>query len=314
MRIGICLPQIGTNTSVDAVDHFIGAGEEVGFDSLWVQEHQFRPVGESANFGGVPGRPWPDEHRRFLAPLELLAYTAARTSRVRLGTSVLVAAYHHPVTLAKRVATLDELSRGRMMLGIGVGWSEEEFSLLGARLDQRGSVSEELLQALLACWGPNPVHHDGQHFPIPLSETSPKPHRGDRVPLVGGFLSVAGKRRTARYCHVWQPYRLEPEEAVAQFRAINEQAVEEHGRDPLDLSLRVLAFPEIPDLAFGGTSSAGVWAGDAQAMCNEVRRAAAAGCDEVLIDTSFAPNTGSDQMWIVQPEFFRPAVELAHEL
>jgi probable F420-dependent oxidoreductase len=312
MRVGICLPQIGENTSPHVVDEFIGACEEVGFDSLWVQEHLFRPLSATPSFGGIRGRPWPDEHRRFLAPLELLAYAAGRTSRCTLGTSILVAGYHRPVDLAKRVATIDQLSRGRVALGLGVGWSEDEFVLVGAPFGHRGAVAEELIEAVLACWGPNPVKFEGRHFLIPSSETSPKPHRGDRVPLVSGFLSPAGRRRTARLCDVWQPYRLEPDDAVRELESLNATAADEFRRGPLQLSLRVLAWPEIPGLAHGGDPGPGIWAGDAAAMVAEVRRAAAAGCDEVVMDTSFTPSTGEEAVWLAQPEFFRPLVEAAH--
>jgi probable F420-dependent oxidoreductase len=311
VRIGICLPQMGLYTSPDVVDEFLGRAEEVGFDSLWTQEHLFRPLRPISPYGGMPGATWPVQHQQLLATFELLAYAAART-RCEVGTSVAIAGYHHPVDLAKRAATIDVLSRGRMRLGIGVGWCRDEFELLGASFQDRGSLADEMLEALLACWGPNPVEYRGQRYRVPLSETSPKPFRGDRVPLVGGFMSARGCRRVAEFCNVWQPFRLEPDEAMRAMDELNAVAARDFDRGPLELSLRVLVSPEIPGLAGGHSDAPGRWAGGISALTPRVEAAVDAGCDELVIDTSFAAGIASSEAWIAQPSFFEPLVALAH--
>jgi probable F420-dependent oxidoreductase len=317
MRIGICLPQLGPGSTPDVVDEFIGRAEEAGFDSLWVQEHLFRPLGVTTPYGAREGAPWPAQHQRLLAPFELLAYAAARTTRCTLGTSIAVAGYHHPVDLAKRAATIDALARGRMALGLGTGWSQDEYELLGVPFKRRGSLADEMLEALLACWGPNPVSYQGEHFVIPASETSPKPFAGDRVRLVGGFMGRNGERRSARFCDVWQPYAMEADEARRRLDVVNEIAAAEFGRGPLELSLRVTTTPEIPGLLGGGVSSSGRWAGGIGELRERGRAAAKSGCDELVLDTSFAAGpspegTASARSWLAQPEFFRPLVETAH--
>ncbi len=312
MRIGICLPQLGPGTTPDVVDEFIGRAQDAGFDSLWVQEHLFRPLEAATPYGARGGAPWPAQHQRLLAPFELLAYAAARTTRCTVGTSIAVTGYHHPVELAKRAATIDVLARGRMALGLGTGWSRDEYDLVGAPFAERGKQADEMLRALLACWGPNPVSFAGEHFVIPPSETSPKPFAGERVRLVGGFMGRNGERRSARFCNVWQPYAMEADEARRRLDVVNEIAAAEFGRGRLELSLRVTTAPEIPGLLGGGASAPGRWAGGIGELCERGRAAAQAGCDELVLDTSFAPGENSERSWLAQPEFFRPLVELGH--
>jgi probable F420-dependent oxidoreductase len=313
VRIGICLPQLGHGTTPDTVDEFITRADEAGFDSLWAQEHLFRPLQPVSAYGGVAGKAWPIQQQRLLAPFELLAYTAARTSRCTIGMSIAVAGYHHPVDLAKRAATIDEMSRGRMVLGIGVGWCQDEYDLVGAPFQRRGVVADELFAGLLACWGPNPVSYEGTYFQVPPSETSPKPHHGERVRLAGGFLSPTGARRAAHYCDVWQPYGIDPDEARRRCDAVDRIAADEFGRGPLELSLRVTMAPHIPGLIEPvGSSTPGRWVGGIEELSERVRGAADAGCDELVIDTSFAVERSTEDVWLAQPEYLAPLVVIAH--
>jgi hypothetical protein len=200
-----------------------------------------------------------------------------------------------------------------MVLGLGVGWCRDEYALLGAPFERRGELADEFLEVLLACWGPDPVGFSGEHFRMPPAETSPKPFTGDRVRLLGGFLSPAGELRAARFCDVWQPYALDAEEARRRCDVINDVAAQRFGRGPLELSLRITLSPEIPGvLGDGRTSTPGRWAGDIDRLADHVRSAVTARCDEVVLDTSFAPGGGTEEAWLVQPEFLAPLVDIAH--
>ena len=119
MRIGLKLPQLGGHTDRGAVREFCQSAEDLGFDSLWVQEHLFFPLQPLSGYLGIPDLPMAEEYRSTLSALEPLSMAAAWTNRVRLGTHLLVVGNHHPLQLAQRVATLDLLSGGRIDLGLG---------------------------------------------------------------------------------------------------------------------------------------------------------------------------------------------------
>lgn len=310
MRIGICLPQLGPAAGMPLVTDFAVAAERAGFDSLWAEEHLMRPVHPLTGFGGIEGAPWPDHHRNALAPLALLAFVAGRTERVTLGTSILVVGYHHPLVLAKETATVDLLSGGRLALGLGVGWCEDEYQLLGSPFGQRGTLADEVLEVLDLSWSRGPFEYHGTHFTIPLCETSPAPADGRRVRMYGGFVSRAGWRRTARWCDVWQPYRLEPAEAMARLAEINALADSEFGRPPLEVSLRVLISPV--DEPGPATGHPGRWIGDPDALAERVAEARDAGCHEIVLDPSFAPGSDTIQFWDELVDRLAPLVAASH--
>ncbi|MFC5752410.1 TIGR03619 family F420-dependent LLM class oxidoreductase [Actinomadura rugatobispora] len=302
MRLGVCLPQLGPAARMPLVADFAVEADRVGIDSVWVEEHLFRPLAPISGYGGVPGKPWPDKHAHALAPLEVLAYVAGRTRRCTLGTSILVVGYHHPLVLAKETATLDLLSGGRLALGLGVGWCEDEYRLMGAPFQERGRLADEVLETLHLCWRGGTVEYKGRHVDIPLCQTSPSPHDGVRVRTYGGFVARAGWRRTARWCDVWQPFGLEPGTAVERLGALNELARSEFGRGPLELSLRVLASSVAPGdgrPAEPGPmgQSTGRWVGDVDALCERIDGARAAGCDELVLDSNFAPGSDDTAFW-----------------
>ena len=156
MKIGLCLPQLGPHTSATVVRDFATQSETLGFDSLWVQEHLFYPQ-PALGYAGSEDIPWPQPYAQLLAPLELLSFVAGVTHTIGLGTSILVTAYHRPLMLAKQAATLDVLSGGRLQLGLGLGWSEQEYALMDTPFTARGPRSRDFIRALQACLGPDPV-------------------------------------------------------------------------------------------------------------------------------------------------------------
>src|SRR5439155_16031534 len=140
-ELGVILPNYGDHAGRDAVARVAEAAEELGFDSIWATEHLL--VGAEAA----------SRINRTLDALGTLAWLAARTGRIRLGTSIVILPLHHPVRLAKEAATLQELSSGRFALGIGVGWHEDEFGFLGVGFDDRGRRADEAIRLLRALWG-----------------------------------------------------------------------------------------------------------------------------------------------------------------
>ena len=168
--------------------------EELVFDALFVNDHVIVDNAQRS-------APW----RNVYDPLMVLSHVAARTSRVLLGTSVLIMPYRNPIVTAKMVATLDQLSGGRAIAGVGAGWNEAEYDALGVPYHERGARTTEYLRLWQACWEPGPTTFHGRFFSFDQMHVSPKPLQQPHPPIWIGGSSHASLRRAARFAQVWQP-------------------------------------------------------------------------------------------------------------
>ncbi|WP_163506830.1 TIGR03619 family F420-dependent LLM class oxidoreductase [Fodinicola acaciae] len=199
-RIGVSLPHFGPYAGPDSVATIAKAAERLGFHAVSVTERLLMPVGPGWDNGaGLP-------EAYVWDPLEVLTWAAAHTSRIRLATTIVNTIFQPPIVLARRLATLDQLSRGRLDAGLGQGGGgtpesrfgiPEEFVAAGVPVSRRGGGFEEHLAAMRACWGPDPVEFRGSHYEIPPSTVGPKPYAG-RIPVLLGGNSPAAVRRAAR--------------------------------------------------------------------------------------------------------------------
>jgi probable F420-dependent oxidoreductase len=209
MRFGIHLPQFGRAASAEAIAAAARRAEELGFDDVWVSDHVVQPASQ--------GYPSP----YLYDPLLTLAWAAAATERVGLGTSVLVAAQYHPLWLANATASLDALSGGRLRLAIGVGWSEAEFTALGQGFGNRGRRTDEILEVLDACWNDDPSSFQGEHYRFEDLRVLPKPAHPIEI-WIGGSSEPAYRRAgRARQVSGFQVIGLKPEtarEPIARLR------------------------------------------------------------------------------------------------
>jgi probable F420-dependent oxidoreductase len=199
MKLGVSLPMAGAGASPEAITRVAQEAEGAGLDSVWGWERLMRPTVPIAM--GGPGGPVMDAPEQFALvydPLETLAFVAARTSTIMLGTSVLDVLFSSPVMLARRLATLDRLSDGRLVVGVGQGWMEQEFVAAGVPMKRRGAGFDEHLRAMQAIWGPDPVAFHGRFFEIPSAEIGPKPVRPGGPTLVVGSAAPVAVERAAR--------------------------------------------------------------------------------------------------------------------
>ncbi|HKE74627.1 MAG TPA: LLM class flavin-dependent oxidoreductase [Acidimicrobiales bacterium] len=191
VRLGVNLPTFGPHAGPAAVAAVATAAERLGLHAVSATERLLLPADPAwRNEAGLPE--WP-----VLDPIEALTWAAAHTSRVRLATGVVDALFQPPLVLARRLATLDVLSGGRVDAGLGQGWLPEEFAATGVPMSRRGPGFEDYLAAVRACWGPDPVAHDGPAYPLPPSRVGPKPVNGT-IPLLVGALARPAVERTAR--------------------------------------------------------------------------------------------------------------------
>jgi probable F420-dependent oxidoreductase len=187
-RIGIGLPILGPHATPAAMATVATTADRLGYHSVSTYERLLLPATPGwVNEAGLPD--WPA-----FDAIEALTWVAAITRRVRLVTGVVNPLFQPPVVLARRLATLDVLSAGRVDVGIGSGWLPEEFAAVGVPLSRRGAGFEEHLAAMRSCWGPDPVEHDGRHYPIAPARIGPKPLQQPLPVLLGAVAPIAVER------------------------------------------------------------------------------------------------------------------------
>lgn len=241
MRFGVLLPpEFGHSDDPEWVTTFAQCAEELGFDELSVVEHSVVVRDTASTYPYSPdGRsPLPDDCP-LPDPLELLAFVAARTVRLGLATGVLVLPNHHPVVLAKRLATLDRLSGGRLRVCLGVGWMREEIEACGGDFDRRGPLADEAIAAMRTLWadrGAAGADFAGPTYPFRGAHSWPKPERPAGVPLYIGGHSRAAARRAGRIGDGFQPLGLAGADLDAALALMRSTAVEA-GRDPASVDL-----------------------------------------------------------------------------
>ncbi|MEK2477934.1 TIGR03619 family F420-dependent LLM class oxidoreductase [Streptomyces noursei] len=281
LRLGLGLPQMPQYDPRRDVRDVARAAEEIGFDSVWGFERTLVPNEPLDGLYGVPGQPWPDFYRHCADPLVTLTLAAAVTDRVRLGSSVLVSGLHAPFPLARMLATLDAASGGRVLAGLGTGWSQDEYRAAGVTAyADRGAQLDELLDVCAAVWGPDPVAYRGRWTEIAPASVGPKPARPVPVYLAGS--NGRALDRVARRADGWLPghltgTRLAP--LLGRLRA----AAERHGRDAgeLDVVLRVgidLTGAPLPE------DGRRPYTGSHEQVLADLAGAADAGAREVLLD------------------------------
>jgi probable F420-dependent oxidoreductase len=214
MQIGISLFNNWGIEDVQAIVQLASRAEALGFASVWVHDHVF-------NAGHVFRR---IGYRPYFEPLSLLSYVAARTERVGLGTSVMVLPYHNPIQLAKTAATLDVLSGGRLILGVGVGAVPPESEAMGSPYAERGAIADEAIAIMKVLWTQDDPSFAGKYHRFSGMPFSPKPLQQPHIPLLIGGNSRAAIRRTVRLGNGWHPLAVSPEVLRQGIRELYKQA------------------------------------------------------------------------------------------
>jgi probable F420-dependent oxidoreductase len=220
---------LGFEASPEAIIAAAKKAEEVGFEAIFVNDHVI--VGEDARSAS-----WTNVYDPFVS----MSFIAAHTSRIGVGVSVLIMPYRNPIATAKAMATLDRMSGGRLIAGIGVGWNEAEFAALGVPFHERGARTNEYLRLWQACWAPGKVSFEGKYVSFADMHVSPKPLQQPHPPIWIGGTSDAALRRAARYAAVWQPTPM-PIAQLVERRAALQLACKAIGREPIPtrISFRV---------------------------------------------------------------------------
>src|ERR1700682_298304 len=225
MRFGVTVPNYRKLASPENLVQVARRSEELGFDSLWVTDHVVVPEPYREMFGPT-----------VYDPLSVLAFLAAHTQRVELGTAVLVIPYRNPLVVAKQLATIDNLSNGRVVLGTGAGWAREEFEALGVPYDERGPITDEYLRAILELWTSESPPSKGLYVNSHNIHAEQRPVQQPHPPLLIGGYGKKAIRRAVAIGQGWFPDGMslpDLDKAIGFMR----QAAEEAGRDPASLSV-----------------------------------------------------------------------------
>jgi probable F420-dependent oxidoreductase len=279
MQIGIHAPHLGREVNATTIQSFARECDELGVHSLWVSDHVCWPADIRSKYpythdGSFPAAP----DMGWLDPIGTLLFIAGCTTRVRLGTSVLILPYRPPVATAKQLATLDVVSGGRLILGVGVGWMAEEAAVLGMPWDHRGKRADEQLQIFEALFTQDEPSFAGEFYRFPKVGFEPKPIQKPLPVWVGGSTDVAF-RRTARFGHGFHA-AFQPLDVVQREWAAVQAACEDIDRDPSDLTLSLRLYLD-PESRMEPEKSV---AGSAEQMRQRMSELADAGVRHVLLD------------------------------
>lgn len=293
MKVGILLPQTGDLATSENILYIGKEAEKEGFDSVWVFERLLWPVKPQTPYGGVPNLPIPVEYQSVLDPLETLTYLAGNTQRISLGTSIIDILFHNPVILARRFATLDVLSGGRVIAGLGLGWSKDEYDASGIPFSHKGARADEYMQVLKRIWTDDVVEFRGQFYNIPASKIGPKPVQKPHPPILLGAYSPKAFPRIVNYADGWIPIAgsvpLEQQE-----QAINglREAARKANKDPSNIRIFVLSYPNVLDSSSQSSSSnqpRSPMSGTIDQIGSDIDRFKAMGAEHVIFGYAFSP-------------------------
>ena len=248
MKFGVAFANIGPFVDPVEAIGLAQAAEAAGFESIWTVDHVVVPAGYQSKYPYDPSGKLPSgESTVFPDPLIWLAYVAARTSSLRLGTGILIVPQRNPLVLAKELATLDHLSGGRMILGAGIGWLEEEFAALGVPFAGRGQRTEEAIAAMRALWSQESASYQGRTTAFRDCYLRPQP-RGGAIPVHVGGHSNAAAERAGRIGDGFFPFGVTRDEIVS-LSDVMRLSAEEAGRDPASIELTVQSYITTADQA-----------------------------------------------------------------
>jgi len=290
MHLGIGLPMAGAWATPENQLRVARAAEDLGYHSLWVFQRLLYAVNPQNDYPPLPGQPWPKAFERVMDPIVSLTWVAAATRRVRLGSSVLIMPYYTPVLLAKQLATLDQVSGGRLDVGVGIGWSKDEYEAVGVPFAQRGRRGDEFLRALKGIWTQDEFELDGEFYKIPRCRVEPKPLQKPHPPItVGGYGPVVVKRAVT-LGDGFNGGNVPLDRVIPVVKELQLAAVAA-GKDPAKLQVVSRGAYQVFD-APQGKDRRPLW-GSLDEIREDIGRYADAGLTELFLEGNFVPGGSS---------------------
>jgi probable F420-dependent oxidoreductase len=289
MRYGFYLPTRGQTASPESLETLVARAEELGFSSVVIADHIVFPVTIKSKYPYTVSGAFPGQGDA-LEQLSLMAFVAGKSRTLRLISSVMILPHRNPVVTAKMLATIDVLSRGRVTVGVGVGWLREEFEALGAPdFDRRGAVSDEYLRIFKALWTQDPASYHGEFYRFDSVRCLPHPVQKPHPPIWVGGHSKAALRRVARLGDGWHPVGanpavpLRPPELRASLDDLR-RLMDAERRDFSMLTISYKAPIYDPGQGVDGGAERRPFSGSQQAIADDIGTFAGLGVSELIFD------------------------------
>ena len=289
MKLSFALPIGGAWATPDNQRRIAQEAERLGYHGLWTFQRLFFPLQPQNDYPAMHGQPWPDVFRRTMDPVVSLAFVAAVTHRIRLGTGVLLMPYYSPLVMAKELATLDQVSGGRLDVGLGLGWSRDEYQAVGVPYRDRGRRGDEFLRCLKTIWSEDVAEFHGEFYDLPRSAVEVKPVQRPHPPLLIGGYGPAVIRRVIELGDGFIGGNVPLTEVARLTARLREEGkAGERDRRPLQLvsrgTVRVHDSPQGPERR-------PLW-GSLDEVREDIGRYAGAGLTELFLDPNFDPAIG----------------------
>ena len=244
MNVGVAVPLPAYLVDVGAM---AGTAEALGFESFWCAEHPFIPVRSASRFPGSEDGVIPESYSHFVDPFVALARASGTTTRIKLGTGIVLVPERHPLLLAKEVSTLDHFSGGRFLFGIGAGWLREETEIMGGDFDHRWTQTRESVLAMKELWTKPEAEFHGRYYNFPPVRSYPKPAQKPHPPVILGGGAKRVLERVVAWGDGWLPNRTTPDQ-LRESRATLDRLAKDAGRDPGAITISVHGQPADRDL------------------------------------------------------------------
>jgi len=291
MNVGITLPNLGPQATRENVLKLATQAEKEGFDSLWTITRILWPLKPQSAYAATPDGSLPVEYQNVLDPLDVLVYVAANTNKIALGTSVVDIFFYTPIMLAKRFATLDVLSQGRVISGLGLGWSKDEYQASNIPFMNRGERADEFIRVMKKIWTDDIVEFKGKYYDIPASKIDPKPIQKPHIPIyLGGFSPNTFSRIVKYDLNGWLGVVGGPLEYIeSSIKAIKEQASQAN-KNPDNFRIIMMTYPNVKE----GVSSKNdknrfPLSGTTDEIGSDIQRVKGMGVDHIIFGYNFLP-------------------------
>lgn len=298
MKVGLVLPQFGEHATTENIIYIATEAEKERIDSVWVLDRLLWPIKPQTPYLASPDGSLPVEYQNVLDPLTTLTYVAAVTEQISLGTSVIDIFFQNPIVLSKRITTLDILSDGRVIAGLGIGWSKDEYEVSGIPYKDKGTRADEYLQVLKKIWTDDVVEFKGQFYNIPASKIGPKPVQKPHPPILLGGFSPKTFSRIVNYANGWIGVAgFGPLEQLEQVIHGLKESARKSDKDPSKISIYMISYPNV--LESPSNQIRAPMTGTIEQIGSDIEQIKAMGTDHIIFGHLFS-TVGRDMKKMVE--------------
>ncbi|HTH22144.1 MAG TPA: TIGR03619 family F420-dependent LLM class oxidoreductase [Nitrososphaeraceae archaeon] len=283
MKVGMFLPQFGECATKENILYIAKEAEKEGIDSLWVLDRLLWPLNPKTPYAATSDGTLPVEYQNVLDPLTTLTYVAGVTERILLGTSIIDMFFQSPVQLGKRFATLDVLSDGRTIAGLGIGWSKDEYEVSGVPYKDKGTRADEFLQVLKKIWTDEIVEFKGQFYNIPASKIGPKPLQEPHPPILLGGFSPKTFSRIVNYANGWIGIAgFGPLEQLEQMINGLKESTRKLDKDPSNIGIYIGSYPNVLESPVSSNETRSPMTGTIEQIGSDIEQIKAMGTNHIF--------------------------------